>query len=81
MQHDPESGDSVALGLRRSPLHLVLQPGGGHDEERREEEPQEGVQPDQRDVEADQADADPEGAEWSVSFQGVAPEKVGVNRL
>src|SRR5512144_370817 len=55
-------------------LESVRQPRGGNDEQRRQEKPEQGVQPDQRDVEETKPDTDPEGAQRTVSFQASAPE-------
>jgi len=47
------------------------EPRCGEQEQRRQEHAEERVDPDQCDVEAAEAESDPEGAEWSVRFQGV----------
>lgn len=69
-------GDVIGALPRRSELRIrgpraqtILQPRRGNHEQRRQKEAEERVQPDQRDVEAAEADADPECAERTVSFQ------------
>lgn len=52
------------------PAYSVLQPGERDQEERRQNEAQQGVDPDQGDVEAAEAETSPEDAKRAVSFQG-----------
>ena len=70
-----------ASGPRRAALgaHLVHQPRCRDDEERRQEEAEQGVQPNQCDIEAPEPDSDPKGAQWPMSFQARAPEVVSSN--
>ena len=52
---------------------VVLEPGHRDDEQRRQEEAEQGVQPDQGDVEAAKAEADPDRAQRTMRFQGNVP--------
>src|SRR6476660_4604669 len=66
-----------SVTLARLPLvEAIHEPGGRQGEQRSEKEAEQGVDPDQRDVEGAEAEANPEDAEGAVSFQGVAPEAV-----
>src|SRR5690349_23272722 len=61
----------------------VHQPGHWNDEQRCQEEPEERIEPDQRDVEAAQPDADPQNGQWSLTFHArlllrVTPENRAV---
>src|SRR5262245_11615586 len=75
--------DTVARRRRKSGLRgfalgvqLVHQPRLRDEEQRREKEAEERVQPNKRDVEAAKAKADPQGAQRTMRFQASAPEKV-----
>lgn len=58
-------------GARRR--EAILQPGCWNDEQRREKEAEQRVQPDQRDVEATQAETNPECPQRTVCLQTYAP--------
>jgi hypothetical protein len=64
---------------RSLPEHLVLEPGERNDEQRRQDEAKQRIDPDQRDVEGAESETDPEGAERAVRFQDVAPRDVGID--
>src|ERR1043165_5742616 len=68
-----ECGLLSAAHLLASPHDLILEPGCRNDEERRQEKAQQRVQPDQRDVEAAEAETDPDGAKGAMRFQENAP--------
>ena len=51
------------------PAHSILQPGERDNEKRRENHTQQGVDPYEPDIEAAEAEADPESAQRTVSFQ------------
>ena len=57
--------------VRRCPsaLHTVHQPGRRNDEQRRQHEAEQRIQPDERDVECSEAEADPERAQRTMRFQ------------
>ena len=80
------------LATRASPLtsrrrrlaarrHAVSQPRSGDDEERRQEKAKQGIQPDQRDIEAAEAEADPQCSQRTMSFQAIAPESGNATRV
>ena len=62
--------DALSATRGGLPAYSVLQPGERDQEERRQDEAQQGVDPDQRDVEAAEAETSPEDAKRAVSFQG-----------
>ena len=71
---------SLALGLDRSThADSIHQPRGRNDEQRRQEEAEQRIQPDQRNVEAAEPEADPESAKRTVSFQASAPDETFEN--
>src|SRR4051812_23147770 len=51
------------------PANSVLQPGEGHQEQRRQDEAQQRVDPHEGDVKAHETEAGPEDAEGTVCFQ------------
>jgi hypothetical protein len=69
------SGADLCLPAR----YLILNPRGGNDEQRGEKEPEQRIQPDQRDVKATEAESHPDRAQRTVRFQGVLPNDVLVS--
>ena len=57
------------------PAQSVLQPGRRDDEQRREKESEQRVEPDQRNVETAKRDSDPQRSQRTMSFQPSAPER------
>lgn len=60
--------------LRAPGREAILQPGCRNDEQRREKEAEQRVQPDQRDVEAAEAQTNPECPQRTVCLQAYAPD-------
>ena len=56
----------VSLSLRLAAFQMIHQPRSRNDKQRRQERAQQTVDPEQRDVEADEADGNPEEPERAV---------------
>ena len=74
-------GFAASVFPTRTPTaESIHEPSARDDEERRQEEAEQCVQPDQRDVEQAKADADPKRSQRTMSFQTSAPEKLTERR-
>ena len=69
LETEAEINAASAADLLLAAQHLILDPGGRNDEQRGEKEPEQGVQPDQRQIEAAEAEAHPDRAQRTVCFQ------------
>jgi hypothetical protein len=65
--------DASAVRFAATRVQAIRQPRGWNDEQRREKEPKQCVQPNQRDIEAAEAKADPQRAKRTMRFQASAP--------
>lgn len=65
--------DASAVRSGAARAEAIRHPSGRDDEQRREKEAEQRVQPNQRDVEAAEAEADPECAKRTMRFQASAP--------
>lgn len=64
----------ASLLLAPSRSEAIHQPRRRNDEQRREEEPEQGVQPNERDIEAAEAESDPQCSKRTMTFQENAPD-------
>jgi hypothetical protein len=65
--------DASAVRFAATRVQAIRQPGSWNDEQRREKEPKQRVQPNQRDIEQAEANADPQRAKRTMRFQASAP--------
>ena len=80
-QHSGSSSTCRQGGARSTthgsfPAYSILQPRERNQEQRREDNAEQRVDPDQANIEAAEAESDPENAQRSVSFQESAPVAV-----
>ena len=75
-EHDSRQDRARSATRGGLPANAILQPGKRDDEQWREDDTEQRVDPHERYVEAAEAKTDPEGAERAVSFQENAPVAV-----